>query len=157
MSERIRRATAVLPAGCWPVEEAVATCTLAFEDRHRRRLRLTDDAGGPFLLDLPAAVALADGDGLRVEGGGVVRVRASPEAVVDITANPTELVRLAWHVGNRHVPVQVLEGGGFRIRDDRVLVDMLTGLGATATRHRAPFSPERGAYARGRHGHDAER
>jgi urease accessory protein len=62
------------------------------------------------------------------------------------------VARFAWHIGNRHAPVQVLSDGSLRIRDDHVLVAMLEGLGASVVRRRAPFSPEPGAYAR--NGHD---
>lgn len=143
----MRRATAVVEAGGWPTEQAVAEITLAFEDRHRRRLRLIDDAGAPFILDLAKAVRMGDGDGLVLEGGGVIRVRAAVEPVADVSA-PTaaDRVRLAWHTGNRHAPIQILADGGFRIRDDHVLVAMLIGMGATVVRASAPFSPEPGAY-----------
>lgn len=145
--------TRVIPAGQWPPEAAVANVTLGFHDRHRRRLRMTDDAGAAFLLDLPAPVVLAEGDGLALAGGGVVRVRAALEAVADISPpSPAEGLCLAWHVGNRHTPIEVLPGGNFRILDDHVLVDLLTRLGASVVRRKAAFAPEPGAYAS--HGHD---
>jgi urease accessory protein len=143
-----RRVTRVIPAGQWPSETAVANITLAFHDRHRRRMRMTDDAGEPFLLDLPLPVVLTEGDGLALAGGGVVRVRAALEAVADISpTGPAEGLRLAWHVGNRHTPIQILPGGRFRILDDHVLVDLLTRLGASVVRRKAAFGPEPGAYA----------
>jgi urease accessory protein len=126
----------------------VCEVTLAFDERHRRRLRMTDDAGEPFLLDLAKAVVLADGDGLALDGNGYIRVRAAAEPVADVAAaTAAETARLAWHIGNRHTPVQVLADGTLRIRDDHVLVAMLEGLGATVTRHVASFTPEPGAYA----------
>jgi urease accessory protein len=151
----VRRVTRVLPAGQWAADLAVASVTLAFAERHRRRIRMTDDKGETFLLDLPAPVVLAEGDGLLLAGGGVIRVRAALEAVADVSApGVAERLRLAWHMGNRHTPIQVLPDGAFRIRDDYVLVDMLTRLGATVVRHKAAFAPEAGAYARSGHGHD---
>lgn len=145
----MRRATTVLHH--WH-DQPVATVTLSFADRHRRRIVLRDDAGEDFLLDLPTATHLSDGDGLALEGGGVILVRAAEEEVADVTcAAPDDLVRLAWHIGNRHMPAQVLPGA-LRVPADHVLIEMLEGLGATVTRRTAPFQPEGGAYS-GRHGH----
>lgn len=151
----MRRATAVLSAGNWPADAAVGEVTLAFDQRHRRRFRMTDDTGKPFLLDLARTVILADGDGLALDGNGVIRVRAAAEPVADVRAETAaETARLAWHIGNRHTPVQVLDDGTLRIRDDHVLVAMLEGLGAFVSLRQAPFSPEPGAYAGDGHGHD---
>lgn len=154
----MRRAIAVVSNRSWPEAETVGTVILVYHDRHRRRVRMTDDGGADFLLALPQAAVLKDGDGLVLEGGGVIQVRAASEAVADITAgSPEHLARLAWHIGNRHVPVQVLPNGVLRILDDHVLVDMVRGLGAEVARHRAPFAPEAGAYAVGHtheHAHD---
>jgi urease accessory protein len=150
----MRRATSHHPTGTWPQAQAGATVTLEFDDRHRRRIRLTDDAGEPFLLDLASARTLRDGDGLALDGGGFICVRAAPEAVIDARGTtPAHAARLAWHVGNRHTPLQVLADGALRIRDDHVLADMLDGLGAVLERKRAPFSPEPGAYAAGNEPH----
>ena len=74
---------------------------------------------------------LRDGDGLALEGGGFVLVRAAPEPLVEVTAeSPERLARLAWHLGNRHLPTRI-EAGRLLIRDDHVIVEMLRGLGAT--------------------------
>jgi urease accessory protein len=149
----MRRATEIHHRGSWPAENAVATVTLALDDRHRRRIRLTDDGGEAFLLDLAEAALMGDGDGLKLDDGGFIRVVAAAEPVADVAGtSPAHTARLAWHLGNRHTPVQVLADGGLRIRDDHVLVAMLEGLGASVVRRRAPFSPEPGAYAR--NGHD---
>jgi len=154
----MRRSTSLHPAGTWPPRQASATVTLEFDDRHRRRIRLTDDAGTPFLLDLATAQTLRDGDGLALDGGGFICVRAAPEAVIDARGTtPAHTARLAWHVGNRHTPLQVLDDGALRIRDDHVLADMLEGLGAILERKRAPFSPEPGAYAAAAHEHEHDR
>lgn len=154
----MRRATEVIQAGAWGAAEAVATVTLAFDDRHRRRLRMRDDAGEDFLLDLPDAMRMGDGDGLRLEDGGIVRVRAADEDVLDIRCGDLrDTARVAWHIGNRHIPIQVLEDGGLRIRADHVLAEMAKRLGAAVAEKRAPFSPEPGAYddhgGHGSHGH----
>lgn len=140
------RATQVLPAGGWVQRTARDTVTLDFDDRFRRRRRYVAQGGLAFLLDLEGAVALRDGDGLLLEGGGVVLVRAAPEPLVEITAEtPEQLARLAWHLGNRHLPAQI-EGSRILIRDDHVIVAMLQGLGAGIRRVDAPFDPEGGAY-----------
>lgn len=132
------------------------TVTLVFSDRHRRRICLHDDAGDPFLLDLPHAVRLADGDRLRLVDGGVIVVRAAEEPVLTITASgPIAAAKLAWHIGNRHTPVEVLKDGRLRIIDDHVMRDMITGLGGVVENEIAPFNPLNGAYhgLGGAHGH----
>jgi urease accessory protein len=145
------RAIRIEHSGHWPREEARGTVTLAYDDRHRRRLRLTSDAGEPFLLDLPEASVLAEGDGLALSDGTWLVVRAAPEALLEVTAASAGLLlRLAWHIGNRHLPAQ-LEGERILIRDDAVIAAMLAGLGARLRRLSAPFAPERGAYARHDH------
>jgi len=129
------------------------TVTLAHGDRHRRRARLATDGGLPFLLDLPEARVLRDGDLLRLDDGRLIAVRAAPEPVLEVTAaSPADLARLAWHLGNRHTPVQVLDEGLLRLAPDHVLEAMLRGLGGFVTRTTAPFAPEGGAYS---HGHAA--
>ncbi|MEN8215814.1 MAG: urease accessory protein UreE [Pseudomonadota bacterium] len=143
----MRRAIIVHSSGNWPSNEIVSTVTLAFQERHRRRFRLIDDQNDPFLLDLAHATLLNDGDGLALEGGGFICVQAAAEPVADALCDSIEqAARVAWHIGNRHVPVQVLDGGVLRIQDDHVLVDMLRGLGVQVSRHIAPFAPESGAY-----------
>ncbi|MFD2182405.1 urease accessory protein UreE [Rhodoplanes azumiensis] len=114
---------------------------------------MTGEAGTAFLLDLPEATRLLDGDGLLLEDGRVVLVAARPEPLVEVAAaSPAALARLAWHIGNRHTEVQIL-GERLRIRRDHVLEEMLRGLGATLTPIDAAFDPEAGAYAPGGHGH----
>jgi urease accessory protein len=127
---------------------------LDFDGRHRRRFAMTGEGGLAFLLDLPEAVPLRDGDGLRLEDGRIVRVSAAPEALLEITASSlAELIRVAWHLGNRHLPTQLL-GDKLRIREDAVIADMARGLGAEVRAIEAPFDPEGGAYGHGRvHGH----
>ncbi|HEX5958619.1 MAG TPA: urease accessory protein UreE, partial [Hyphomicrobiaceae bacterium] len=112
---------------------------------------LTGERGTIFLLDLPQAVALRDGDGLVLEDGSVIRVTGKPEPLIEIAAaSAHELARLAWHIGNRHTDMQVV-GDKLRIRRDHVLEAMLRGLGAQLTPIDAPFDPEPGAYAEHAH------
>ena len=128
---------------------------LDYDARHRRRIAMRTECGREFLLDLPKTVALADGDGLALSDGTAVRVRAKPERVIDVRAeSPEQLLRIAWHLGNRHLPTQIL-GETLRIRYDHVIVQMLAGLGADTRTTEAPFHPEGGAYARHEHpGHE---
>ena len=145
------RVEAVHPAGSW-AGSADDTVSIDFDRRHRRRLVLTATSGAELLLDLPHAIRLRDGDGLTLENGRMVRVVAAPERLLEIHAHgPAELVRIAWHLGNRHLPVQLL-GDRIRIRADHVIEDMVHGLGGHAHAIDAPFDPEAGAYAGG-HGH----
>lgn len=104
-------------------------------------------SGQEFLLDLPKAARLADGEGLLLSDGSTVLVRARSEHVIDVRAtDPAHLTAIAWHLGNRHVPAQIL-GDSIRIRYDRVILDMLQGLGGRNEVLDAPFHPESGAYA----------
>jgi urease accessory protein len=135
-------------AGSWPVAEATGTVTLSYADRCKRRIQMTDDAGAGFLLSLQRAVRLSDGDGLQLDQGGFLRVVAGPEPLVEAVAEDAlHLARLAWHIGNRHVPAEIVDGLRLRITADSVLEAMLRQLGAEVRRIEAPFSPEGGAYA----------
>ncbi|WP_376089279.1 urease accessory protein UreE [Roseomonas sp. CCTCC AB2023176] len=146
------RATRVLPSGSWDAARATDAVTVDFDDRHRRRRRYTGIGGLDFLLDLPEAAVLRDGDGLALEDGGIVAVRAAPEPLVEVrAASGHDLLRLAWHLGNRHLPAQIA-ADRILIRYDHVIVHMLEGLGATVRRVDAPFDPEGGAY--GEHNRD---
>jgi urease accessory protein len=140
------RALEVLPSGTWPADAAIDRLVLTYDERHRRRLRYIAEGGTTFLLDLTRAAVLRSGDGLRLEDGRIVRVEAAPEELVEITTpDAATLIRLAWHIGNRHLPAQ-LEPSRILIREDAVIVHMLVGLGATVRSVLAPFSPETGAY-----------
>jgi urease accessory protein len=151
----MRRASAVRTAGTWNTANAIDRVVLDAGDRNRRRVTLTGEGGTAFLLDLPHAAALRDGDGLVLEDGAIVRVTGKPEPLVEITAaSAHDLARLAWHIGNRHTDMQVM-GDTLRIRRDHVLEDMLRGLGARMRALEAPFDPEHGAYGHGdSHDHD---
>jgi len=140
-------------AGHWPKENITGTLTLDFDARHRRRIRLAADEGEDILLDLPNAVAMADGDGLQLEDGSWLMVQAAAEHIVEIRhKDPNQLVRLAWHLGNRHLPTE-FQDQLLRIRPDHVIEHMLRGFGAELTKAHAPFQPEGGAYGGGHGDH----
>jgi urease accessory protein len=147
----MKRACEIKPAGAWNEASAVDSIVLDAHERHRRRIVLTTDGGTRILLDLRQATALRDGDGLLLDDGDIVRVSGRPESLLEIAAaNTHELARLAWHIGNRHIDVQIV-GDRLRIRRDHVIEDMLRGLGARVTAIDAPFEPEGGAYAHDHH------
>lgn len=148
------RATRILPAGSFTATPA-DRLFLERDDRHRRRLVMRCTGGTAFLLDLPEAKVMKEGDGLELEDGRVILVTAKPERLLEITADDTaHLVRLAWHLGNRHLPTQ-LAGDRLLIREDHVIEDMAVKLGARVAHVLAPFDPEGGAYGLGAvHGHD---
>jgi len=142
----ISRATVHSPVGNWPSNIASDSLSLDFDARHRRRIRMTSDCGQEVLLDLPKTVAMSDGDGLQLEDGRWLRICAAPEPIVQIThPDPMQLTRIAWHLGNRHLPTQMCQHE-LRIRPDHVIEHMLEGLGARLTHLKAPFQPEGGAY-----------
>jgi urease accessory protein len=149
------RATQVKPQHRFTDAPADAV-VLDFDDRHRRRMAMTGTRGLNFLLDLENAVALRGGDALVLEDGRLVEVVAAPEPLLEIRGrDPHHLVRLAWHLGNRHLPTQIM-AKGLRIRRDHVIEAMVKGLGARVIEIEAPFDPEGGAYAGAAHGHPHE-
>jgi len=133
----MRRATKIQAAGSFDASGAIDRVVLDADERHRRRIVLTGEHGTKFLLDLDRAVALKDGDGLVLDDGAIVSVAGRPEPLVEIEAkSPLDLVRLAWHLGNRHTQVEIVGGKLAPIE--------------------APFEPEAGAHghAQGEHAHD---
>ncbi len=112
---------------------------------------MTGTRGLEFLLDLESAVALRGGDALVLQDGRLIEVVAAPEPLAEIRATgPLHLARVAWHLGNRHLPAQ-FTAKGLRIRRDHVIEAMVKGLGARVIEIEAPFDPEGGAYAGGGH------
>jgi len=144
-----------LIARCKSVDSPYGELVLPFDQRIRSRLRTRLVSGEEAVLRTERGAVLRGGECLKAEDGRVVLVSAALESVMHITcADQFELTRAAYHLGNRHVPVQI--GGGFlRIAADHVLCDMLQGLGAKVEQLEAPFEPESGAYGGG-HGHGDE-
>ena len=152
------RATAIVRRPAVKPDRVADTLTLDHEARHRRRVALTAEGGLAFLLDLDRATVLDDGDAVKLEDGRLVQVRAAPERLIAVTTgNPLRLMKVAWHIGNRHVAAEIAEDTIY-IAYDHVLLEMVRGLGATAAEVERPFRPERGAYEGGHghhdHGHD---
>ncbi len=141
------RADKVIPAGQWSGAPA-DTVVLDFDERYRRRLVMTGVGGLDFLLDLSEAAMLRGGDGLRLEDGRIVEVVAAPEPLAEIrAADALALTRVAWHLGNRHLPTELMPKA-LRIRRDPVIEAMAEGLGARVIPLEAPFNPEGGAYVK---------
>jgi urease accessory protein len=127
-------------------EPPADTIVLDFDDRHRRRMAMTGTRGLEFLLDLENATALRGGDALVLEDGRLIEVVAAAEPLLEIRGtDPQHLVRVAWHLGNRHLPTQI-SAKALRIRRDHVIEEMVKGLGARVIEIEAPFDPEGGAY-----------
>jgi urease accessory protein len=148
------RAIRVLPKGDWEKTTLLTdTVVLDYDQRHRRRMAMKGKRGFEFLLDLPHTVPIRDRDGLVLEDGRIVWVNAKHEPLAEIgAADGIGLARIAWHLGNRHLPTQLLPGK-LRIRRDHVIEAMIAGLGGTVTPVEAAFDPETGAY--GGRSHDA--
>lgn len=141
-----RHAAHSISAGEWLATRERGTVTLSYADRCRPHARLIDDAGMPFLLDLVHAARLSDGDGLVLADGTIIRVIANSEPLVEaIASDAPQLARLAWHIGSRRAPVQIMDDRSLRITHDAALEQMLRGLGAETRTVTAPFRPERGA------------
>lgn len=131
------------------------TLELPFDLRQKSRLRVKLASGNEAALFLSRGIILRGGDLLKSEDGFVVQVIAAQEPVYNVIA-PTarELMCAAYHLGNRHVPLQIGDGW-LRLEQDYVLKEMLLGLGMQVSEVVAPFEPEAGAYGGGhRHGHD---
>jgi urease accessory protein len=125
---------------------------LPFEARCKSRLRATLDTGEEVGLFLSPGNVLRGGDLVQANDGRIVEVAAADERLLEARCGDAlQLARCAYHLGNRHVPVQV-GAGWLRFAHDRVLGNMLEGLGAEVVEITAPFEPESGAYGHGGHG-----
>jgi urease accessory protein len=144
------RATSIIRRLAVRRERIVDSVTLDHEHRQRRRIRLTSDGDLEFLLDLDKASGLEDGDALKLEDGRLILVKAAPQKLIEIRAEtPQRLLRVVWHIGNRHAPAEITADAIY-IEEDDVLAEMVRGQGCSITAVTRPFRPERGAYD---HGH----
>jgi urease accessory protein len=139
-------AVRVIPAGnskIHPIDSVIL-------DGHQRRAQrgdLTGVNGTRFTLNLPEPVVLRMGDTLELDDGKLIEIVVAPEPLVEIRGDDlTHLARLAWHLGDRHVPVQIMTNR-LRMRRDDALEALLGALGARLVAIEAPFDPEGGAYA----------
>jgi urease accessory protein len=149
------RAKEILPAETWERAKEADRVSLNHDGRHRRRVAMRGEGGTEFLLDLVDAMRLRAGDGLRLDDARIVRVVAAPEPILEVTGDAHLRARVAWHIGNRHVPAQILPDR-IRIGRDHVLEEMLVRLGANVAHALAPFDPEPGAYVAEPHHHHGE-
>jgi urease accessory protein len=140
------RATAIVRKAAVRPDRVADTVTLDHGGRQRRRFTLRAEGGLEFLLDLEKAAVLNDGDALKLDDGRLVQVKAAPQPLLEIRAeNPLRLMRIAWHIGNRHTAAEITADAIY-IEDDHVLAEMVRGQGGTATPVTRAFQPERGAY-----------
>lgn len=139
-----------------PQAHADAELALAFELRQKSRLRTTLTSGEEVGLFLERGAILRGGDCLRADDGRIVRIVAAPESLMEVASGDARaLARAAYHLGNRHTPVEVGDGR-LRFAADHVLADMLRGMGLEVRTLTAPFEPEAGAYAAGHQHHSGE-
>ena len=134
-----------------------ATVTLDWDTRQKSRFDFTDSTGRHVGVFLPRGTVVRGGDVLVAEDGSFIRVMAADQPVLLITActqhgSPFDLTRAAYHLGNRHVPIE-LKPDHLKIEPDHVLAAMLRGMHLDVTETQAPFEPESGAYAGGGHPH----
>jgi len=154
------RATSVVRRPAVREERVADVLTLDHQARFRRRFAFTADGGLAFLLDLDKATVLDDGDAVKLEDGRLIRIKAAAERLVEVTTpSPLRLLKVGWHLGNRHVPAEITEDAIY-FADDHVLTEMVRGLGAAVAFVDRPFRPEKGAYeaaaAHGGHDHGHE-
>ena len=152
VSKHLPRGRGLAPA----LVRRAAYIALDWDTRQKSRFSTTDSSGRELALVLPRGTVLRGGDVLLADDGSLVAVQAAAQAVLRVTADaPLGLLRAAYHLGNRHIPVEITTDH-LQLEDDPVLHDMLTRLGVQVALVQAPFEPEAGAYGGGhRHGHDA--
>jgi len=143
-----------MPKGSFAREANHDSVVLDFDGRYRRRTMLFTENRRAVLLDLDTVTHMRDGDALVLTDDSLLLITAKEEPLLEITASdPGRLIRIAWHLGNRHLPVQ-FESAALRIRSDDVIAHMVRGLGGEVRALSAPFDPEGGAYERGESEHN---
>ena len=139
----LQRATSVIAKGDW--QDAVDSVILEFSDRHTNNLHLQGLQGTEFLLDLARQTGLRHGDALKLEDGRLVEVIAAPESLMEIKGEPHQLSAIAYHLGNRHVALQI-SGAKLRVRHDPDIAELAKALGAKVIEIETAFEPEGGSY-----------
>lgn len=143
-------AQTLLKSGEWSGD--ALTCALDYGGRFLRRKRLEASDGTAFVVDLAHTTSLEHGDALELSDGRRVKIVAADETLLRVTG--ADMVRIAWHIGNRHTPCQIGKDHVI-IQDDPVIAHMLSHVGAEVEKITAPFTPEGGAYGIGRtHSHE---
>ncbi|WP_292757583.1 urease accessory protein UreE [Methylophaga sp. UBA2689] len=139
--------------------EIADVVSLSFDLRQKSRIRVTLQSGVEAALYMQRGTILRGGDFLQADSGEIIEVIAADQAMMKVTATTSKaLTRAAYHLGNRHVPLEIGDGW-LKLETDSVLKDMLLGLGVQVEELQAPFEPESGAYAAGgghHHHHDDE-
>jgi urease accessory protein len=156
----MKQVSKLIPQGQGLAEVLVrraSSVTLDWDLRQKSRFDAEDSAGQRVGVFLPRGTVVRGGDVLLTQDGAFIRVVAAPQAVLRITAcpqhgSPFDLIRAAYHLGNRHVPIE-LQPDHLKIEPDHVLADMLRQMHLIVNDVREPFEPESGAYAQGGHGH----
>jgi urease accessory protein len=134
-----------------------STVELDWDVRQKSRFEVLDSAGVQLGIFLPRGAVVRGGDVLVAQDGSLIKVLAAPQTVLKITCcathgNAFDLIRAAYHLGNRHVPIE-LKPDHLKIEPDHVLADMLRAMHLTLAEVSEPFEPESGAYAQGGHAH----
>jgi len=156
----MKQVSKLIPQGQGLAEVLVrraSSVTLDWDARQKSRFDAEDSAGQRVGVFLPRGTVVRGGDVLLTQDGGFIRVVAAPQDVLRITAcpqhgSPFDLIRAAYHLGNRHVPIE-LQPDHLKIEPDHVLADMLRQMHLIVNDVREPFEPESGAYAQGGHSH----
>ena len=132
-------------------KNVIDTITLNYNDRFVRRKKLVSDNKLEFLVNLPQTISVNKDDGFLLDDGNLILIKYAIEPLIEIRSE--DLIKLAWHIGNRHIPCQI-ETNRLLIHEDKVIENLIIRLGGTIKKISEEFSPEGGAYGLGRtHGH----
>ena len=132
-------------------KNVIDTITLNYNDRFIRRKKLVSDNKLEFLVNLPQTISVNKDDGFLLDDGNLILIKYAKETLIEIRSE--DLTKLAWHIGNRHIPCQI-ETNRLLIHEDKVIENLIIRLGGTIKKISEEFSPEGGAYGLGRtHGH----
>lgn len=134
-------------AGTWPTEKAKHTITLAASERFLRLKKLKLDDGESININFESVTQVRDNDGLYLDNDEWVKIQASEEKILNVECkSDTHLTLIAWHIGNRHCALQILDNRNIRIENNNVIREMLIKLGANVKIDEDIFEPEPGAY-----------